>query len=100
MPDHVHLVCIPLVDDNGSISLPEITRTIKSESAHRINKALGRTGHVWQDESFDHILRGDESLKKKAAYILENPVRAGLTMIPREYRWLWWDANLMESGVA
>jgi REP-associated tyrosine transposase len=100
MPDHVHLICMPLVDDNGSISIPEITRTIKSESAHRINKALGRSGHVWQDESFDHILRGDESLKKKAMYILENPVRAGLAGIPQEYRWLWWDPNLIESGVA
>jgi REP element-mobilizing transposase RayT len=78
MPDHVHLICLPLVDDNGSISIPEITRTIKSESAHRINKAIGRSGRVWQDESFDHVLRGDESLRKKAMYILENPVRAGL----------------------
>jgi putative transposase len=55
MPDHVHLICMPLIDENGSISIPEITRTIKSESAHRINHALGRTGRVWQDESFDHI---------------------------------------------
>jgi len=100
MPDHVHLICKPLVDDNGFISIPEITRTIKSESAHRINKVLGRRGRVWQDESFDHVLRGDESLRKKATYILENPVRAGLTMNPPEYRWLWWDPNLIESVVA
>ena len=97
MPDHVHLICMPLVDENGSISIPEITRTIKSESAHRINKALARTGRDWQDESFDHILRGDESLRKKAMYILENPVRAGLAVSPFEYRWLWWDAKLIES---
>ena len=83
MPDHVHLICKPLVDDNGTISIPEITRTIKSESAHRINRVLERSGHVWQDESFDHILRGDESLRKKITYILENPVRAGLAMNPR-----------------
>jgi hypothetical protein len=44
MPDHVHLICIPLIDENGSISIPEITQTIKSESAHRINNALTRTG--------------------------------------------------------
>jgi len=66
MPDHVHILCMPLMDDNGSISIPAITRTIKSESAHRINKALGRSGRVWQDESFDHVLRGEESLRKKA----------------------------------
>jgi len=97
MPDHVHLICMPLMDDNGSISIPEITRTIKSESAHRINRALARTGRVWQDESFDHILRGDESLRKRVLYILENPVRAGLAPNPGEYRWLWWNAALIES---
>ena len=98
MPDHVHLICKPLMDENGSISIPEITRTIKSESAHRINKALVRSGRVWQDESFDHILRGDESLQKKVMYILENPVRAGLVTSPKEYRWLWWNADLIESA--
>jgi REP element-mobilizing transposase RayT len=91
MPDHVHLICMSLTDDNGSISIPEITRTIKSESAHRINKALGRVGRVWQDESFDHILRGEESLTKKITYILENPIRAGLVTRSQDYRWLWWD---------
>jgi REP element-mobilizing transposase RayT len=98
MPDHVHLLCMALMDDNGSISIPEITRTIKSESAHRINTALGRSGRVWQDESFDHVLRGDESLRKKALYILENPVRAGLVGSSREYRWLWWDEELIQAA--
>jgi len=98
MPDHVHLICLPLADENGSISIPEITRTIKSESAHRINKALGRAGRVWQDESFDHVLRGDESLRKKTQYILENPVRAGLVVRPEDYPWLWWDKELVESA--
>jgi len=97
MPDHVHLICLPLMDENGSISIPEITRTVKSESARRINNVLARTGSVWQDESFDHILRGDESLRKKVLYIPENPVRAGLVASPCEYRWLWWDEKLVES---
>jgi len=97
MPDHVHLICLPLTDSNGSISIPEITRTIKSESAHRINKALKRTGRVWQDESFDHILRGEESLSKNMKYILENPVRAGLVPRSNDYRWLWWDRSVLDS---
>jgi REP element-mobilizing transposase RayT len=96
MPDHVHVICLPLADGDGSISIPEITRTIKSESAHCINKALGRTGRVWQDESFDHILRGDESLSKKVAYVLENPVRAGLVARPQDYRWLCWNQTVVD----
>jgi REP element-mobilizing transposase RayT len=97
MPDHVHIICLPNRDDDGEISIPEITQAVKSESAHRINKALGRTGRVWQDESFDHVLRGNESLRKKALYIMENPVRAGLARSYSEYRWLWWDEKLIFS---
>ena len=89
MPDHVHLICLPLADENGSISIPEIMRTVKSESAHRINKALGRTGRVWQDESFDHVLRGNESFEEKLEYIRQNPVRRGLAERAEEYPWLW-----------
>ena len=79
MPDHVHLVWMPLSDENGLISIPEITRTIKSESAHHINKALGRRGRVWQDESFDHILRGDESLRRRIQYISRKSNSSGLS---------------------
>lgn len=89
MPDHVHLIFTPLVDELGPFSISQIMHGIKSESAHRINKALGRRGKVWQDESFDHVLRGDESLARKVAYVMENPVRAGLVRTAADYRWLW-----------
>jgi len=89
MPDHVHLICTALSDLDGPFSIPEIMQAIKSESAHRINNALGRRGRVWQDEPFDHVLRSDESLGQKIAYVLENPVRAGLVASPLEYRWFW-----------
>jgi REP element-mobilizing transposase RayT len=98
MPDHVHIICLPNRDHDGEISIPEITQAVKSESAHRINKAMGRTGRVWQDESFDHVLRGNESLRKKALYLMENPVRAGLACSYSEYRWLWWDGKLFSSA--
>jgi REP element-mobilizing transposase RayT len=96
MPDHVHLICLPLSDSQGLFSIPEITQAIKSESAHRINRALRRTGPVWQDESFDHVLRRAESLAEKVDYILKNPVRAGLAANISDYRWLWRDAALVE----
>ena len=89
MPDHVHLIFTPMADVDGSFSIPQIMHAIKSESAHRINKALNRKGKVWQDESFDHVLRGDESLAGRMEYLSENPVRAGLVQNPAEYRWLW-----------
>ena len=79
MPDHVHLLLTPLVDDTGATyGLPQIVGAIKGATSRDINRSLGQTGHVWQSERFDHVLRSDESLRARAEYICENPVRAGL----------------------
>ena len=91
MPDHVHLIFTPLIDyDRMEVwSLAKIMDAIKGASAHRINRALGRTGRIWQTESFDHVLRSSEGLDAKIQYVLENPVRRNLVKNSREYPWLW-----------
>ena len=95
MPDHVHLLFTALRDDDGwTFALPEILRAIKGASARSINKLIGRTGPVWQDESFDHVLRGDESLRETIDYIRQNPVRKGLVKTPEDYPWLWVNPGL------
>jgi REP element-mobilizing transposase RayT len=90
MPDHVHLLFSALHDMRGSCyGLSEIMAGVKGASAHRVNRLLSRKGTVWQDESFDHVLRCDESVRDKANYICENPVRWGLVANAEEYTWLW-----------
>jgi REP element-mobilizing transposase RayT len=90
MPDHVHLLLTPLRDSDGNLySMVEILQAIKGSSAHSLNRALGRSGPVWQEESFDHVLRSEESLAEKLEYIRQNPVRRGLVRRPEDYRWLW-----------
>lgn len=90
MPDHVHLLFTPLNDPKGEpFSLMEIMSGIKGASAHSLNKAMGLHGPVWQEESFDHVLRSSESLENKIEYIMLNPVAARLAEKPRAYRWLW-----------
>jgi len=69
--------------------LANVLKGIKGASARSINKALGRKGPVWQDESFDHELRRSESIVEKAEYIAMNPVRRGLVEKPEDYPWLW-----------
>ncbi len=79
-----------LTDDEGKpFGLAEIMNGIKGASAHSINKTLGRRGHIWQREFFDHVLRSDESAQAKAQYICENPVRKGLVKELDDYPWLW-----------
>src|SRR6266852_6355904 len=86
MPDHANLLFTALRDSEGwTFALPEILRAIKGSSARNINKLTGRTGPVWQDESFDHVLRGDESLRETIEYIRQNPVRKGLVQKPEDY---------------
>jgi len=91
MPDHVHLVFTPLVNaaTNEIYSLAEIMGAIKGASAQLINRELGRTGRVWQTESFDRVLRSSESLDAKIAYIVENPMRKGLVGRCTDYPWIW-----------
>jgi len=90
MPDHAHLLLSALRDVVGwNFSLPQIMHAIKGVSARRINVLLGRSGPVWQEEFFDHVLRSNDSLVEKMAYICQNPVRAGLVKAEADYRWLW-----------
>ncbi|MDD2901103.1 MAG: transposase [Syntrophales bacterium] len=90
MPDHVHMILTHLNDEDGNpFGLAEIMNGFKGASAHSINKALARRGPVWQDESFDHILRSDEQVGSKVDYICENPVRKGLVINEDDYPWLW-----------
>jgi REP element-mobilizing transposase RayT len=92
MPDHVHFVFTPLVNQQKRefFSLAQIMCRIKGSSGQFINQEFDRIGRVWQTESFDHVLRSSESLDSKiAAYILENPVRAGLVSGWKQYPWIW-----------
>ena len=96
MPDHLHLLLRPLRDPGGwPYPLVDILQCCKSATAHRINQCLHASGPVWEEESFDHVLRSDESLKEKAEYIQLNPVRRGLVTRPEDYPWLWVDASLL-----
>ena len=96
MPDHVHLLFTALRDAEGwTFALPEILKAIKGTSARSVNKLSGRHGSVWQDESFDHVLRGDESFDETVDYIRQNPVRRGLVQEPEEYEWVWVSPELI-----
>jgi REP element-mobilizing transposase RayT len=98
MPEHVHLLFRPLRDQDGwPFPLHKILRSIKGISARDINKLMGTSGPVWQDESFDHVVRSEESLLSRADYICMNPVRRGLVRKPEDYKWLWCEPNLWDN---
>src|SRR5215217_3001247 len=74
MPDHVHLIAAPHWQRDGlAVPLCGMLRRIKGASAREVNLTLGRTGSLWQSESFDHEIRRDESLVQKIEYVRQNP---------------------------
>ena len=87
MPDHVHMILRPLESaPNEWHQLPDILHSIKSYTAHAINKSRNDSGPLWQDESYDRIIRDADEFDEKANYIFENPVRSGLCAEANAYR--------------
>ena len=92
MPDHVHLLIQPLpIKDSWSEvhSLTELLHSIKSFSAHAANKAMNRTGALWEVESFDRMIRSEADLHQKWNYIWNNPREAGLVGPTDDYPFIW-----------
>ena len=58
---------------------------IKGVSPHKINLKRNTSETIWQDESFDRIIRNAEELKEKINYMLNNPLKKGLTDNPMNY---------------
>jgi len=74
MPNHVHvLVCLL-----GSTDLEKQCYSWKKYTATKINRALGRRGRFWHEESFDHLVRSPEEFDHLRRYIAYNPQEARL----------------------
>jgi len=86
MPDHLHAL----------LAVPK-ERTLKTVVTQWKSYTAKTLGVNWQRDFFDHRLRGDESPDAKAAYVRENPVRAGLAGSAQDWRWQW-EAGCGENG--
>jgi hypothetical protein len=69
--------------------MSELIHSIKSFSAHEINKIENKKGAVWEMERFDRYVRSDHDLHEKFHYILRNPWDAGVARQNQDYPWLW-----------
>ena len=74
MPNHVHVLAQQL----GGHSIRETCYSWKKFTARQIHERLGREGHFWQAETYDHIVRSREEFERYRDYLAKNPVRAGL----------------------
>jgi len=98
MNNHVHL----LIDTSAQLSilnddlerienefqtLEKVLKRIKGATARYCNQTLGRKGQFWERESYDTYIRDEKMLGNVVAYILDNPVKAGLVKDWEEYEW-------------
>jgi hypothetical protein len=76
MPNHVHGIVRPLLCDTEP--LESILQSWKRHTSLQINRHAGLVGPLWQDESFDRIIRDEEHLYRAIQYLGTNATKAGL----------------------
>ncbi|MBN1480857.1 hypothetical protein EH223_00050 [candidate division KSB1 bacterium] len=101
MPNHVHLLLdairnTPVTPKNERgttilYPLTDVLRLVKGSSATLCNRALGRRGTFWEHESYDHVVRNENEYNQIVAYIIMNPVKAGLVNDWRDWSYTFWD---------
>ena len=74
MPNHVHVLFRIL----GAHTLPNILKSWKGFTARQINKRLGQSGALWQEDYWDRLIRSERHFHRVWRYIRENPQNAGL----------------------
>lgn len=97
MPNHVHMVFSAPVDGqparlpsnrkSAKYLLSPIMESLKGYTAVKANKILQRSGAFWQHESYDRVVRNEKELQRIINYVLNNPVKAGLSDRPESWRW-------------
>ena len=100
MPNHVHVVLQPdevwmkkFAEGDSERSqyekgvLSAILHSLRSFTAKKANKVLGRTGVFWQGEAYDHCVRDNRELQRVIHYVENNPVQAGLARDPEGWRY-------------
>ena len=110
MPDHLHLLLWWDIEEKPGLSVSKIMQGIKGAAARRIidflrDKGLERMPQstrrddvsvsrkrnvkyrLWQPGFYDFNVYSEERLLEKLDYIHSNPVKAGLVLSPRDYKW-------------
>ncbi len=74
MPEHLHLLIEGQREDSD---MKKFISMFKQKSSYVHKEKTDK--RLWQQNYYEHILRKNEDAKNVAKYILENPVRRGLT---------------------
>ena len=90
MPNHVHLLFRTL-----AVPMCQLVDAWKGYTAKEANKCLGRKGLFWQEGYWDTYMRDADHERKARRYIENNPVKAGLVAMAKD--WPWSSARLRDA---
>lgn len=82
MDNHIHLIV-----QVAEIPLARVMQNISLRYTKWINYSQGRTGHLFQGRYKALLIDADAYLLQLVSYVHLNPVRAGMTTVPEQYRW-------------
>ena len=74
MPNHVHALFV----QNPDWALEKVIQSWKGFTARQVNKLLTRSGHFWQRDYFDRLVRDEKHFANCVRYIRRNPEKARL----------------------
>jgi REP element-mobilizing transposase RayT len=82
MTNHYHLVVDALRDE-----LSAGCHRLNGVYAQTFNRRYRRKGHLFGDRFWSGLIEDDDELHDTCAYVLANPVRAGLCEQPTDWPW-------------
>jgi len=80
MPDHLHVLIEGVAADSDLLKFIRMFRQRSGRSFRRHFE-----GYLWQEGFFDRFVRREEATPTVVAYIIANPLRAGLCTDLRDY---------------
>jgi REP element-mobilizing transposase RayT len=82
MTNHYHLV---IESPDGRVSAA--VQYLNGTYARRFNRRHGRDGHLFRARFRATVLEDQRHFESACAYVLVNPVRAGLVQTAEDWRW-------------
>jgi REP element-mobilizing transposase RayT len=87
MPDHLHILAQAREQPKDLRLFVRGLKSYCTTAARSVATPVATNSRLWQRGFHEHILRKEENINDVAAYILDNPVRAGLASDCRQYEW-------------
>jgi putative transposase len=83
MPNHFHF----LLEPAHTAALSQFMQWLLTTHVRRYHKHYGGSGHIWQGRFKSFPVQRDEHLITVLRYVLQNPIRVGLSSSAKDWKW-------------